>query len=211
MSNETKLCKQCQTEIPKKAKICPNCHKKQSGIAKWIVIGVIAIIIIAAASGGEDKPTKVDTPQNQVESSAVKESSVAVEQKDVFALGETAELRDIQVTLTNYKESTGSEWNHPADGKVFLLAEFEIVNNSSNDIAVSSMLSFEAYADDYALEYSLSAMLDNTETQLDGSVAAGKKMKGWIGYEVPSDYKTIEIRFVDNVWSNTPYKFEITK
>ena len=30
-SNETKICKHCQTEIPKKAKVCPQCRKKVKG------------------------------------------------------------------------------------------------------------------------------------------------------------------------------------
>ena len=38
----------------------------------------------------------------------------------------------------------------PSDGKVYVVFEFEIENNSDRDIAVSSMLSFEAYIDDYA-------------------------------------------------------------
>ena len=31
---DTKICKHCQSEIPKKAKICPNCRKKQGGKLK---------------------------------------------------------------------------------------------------------------------------------------------------------------------------------
>lgn len=38
--SETKLCKYCQTEIPAKAKICPNCKKsrvgQQSGLLRWL-------------------------------------------------------------------------------------------------------------------------------------------------------------------------------
>lgn len=48
----TKLCKHCQTQIPKNAKVCPNCRKKQSGILKWIIIVVVVLVIIAAISGG---------------------------------------------------------------------------------------------------------------------------------------------------------------
>lgn len=35
--NEVKKCKHCQSDIPKKAKICPNCRKKQGGKLKFII------------------------------------------------------------------------------------------------------------------------------------------------------------------------------
>jgi RNA polymerase subunit RPABC4/transcription elongation factor Spt4 len=55
---ETKTCKYCQSEIDKKAKICPNCRKKQGGNIKWIVAVIVAIIIInAIANGGDDTET----------------------------------------------------------------------------------------------------------------------------------------------------------
>lgn len=124
---------------------------------------------------------------------------------------ETAEMNDIQVTMTNYKESAGSEWNSPASGNVFVLVEFEIVNNSDSDLAISSMLSFEAYADDYAANSSLTALLENDQNQLDGSIASGKRMRGWVGYEVPSGWRTLEVHFTDNVWSSNKFKFFVQK
>lgn len=219
MENETKLCKHCQTEIPKKAKVCPNCRKKQGGIGKWIAIAVVVVIILcAAASGGkdEDKPKQISSASsdNNVSNETVNsetESQDEVE-KDTFGIGETAELNDVQVTMTSYEESNGSEYNNPADGNVFVLVEFEIANNSDSEIAISSMMSFDAYSDDYALNYSLSALMEKDgATQLDGTIASGKKMKGIIGYEVPEDWSNIEIHFTDNVWSNNKFKFLIEK
>lgn len=72
---ETKVCKYCKSEIPKKAKVCPNCRKKQGGIGKWIVIAVIVIIVIAAISGGGDdkdkNPQKVSqTPSDDKQTSS---------------------------------------------------------------------------------------------------------------------------------------------
>lgn len=214
MENETKLCKQCKSEIPKAAKVCPNCRKKQGGIGKWIVIGIIVVIFLAVAfGGGDDKPKKVEnntTTTQQGENDNDKKADTQ-ETKDIFTVGETAEMNDVQVTLLNYSESKGSEYNKPSDGNVFLMAEFEIVNNSDSEMNVSSMLSFEAYADDYALNYSLGAITENNDTQLDGTIAAGKKMKGYIGYEVPKDWSTVEIHFTDDVWSDNKFKFEIKK
>ncbi len=218
MENETKLCKHCKTPIPKDAKVCPNCRKKQGGIGKWIIIGVIVVILLAALfGGGDDKPKKVEnsnvesTQQDDKKGGDEKTDVDTEEGKDIFEVGETAELNDVQVTLLSYKESKGSEYNEPSDGNVFLMAEFEIVNNSDSELNVSSMLSFEAYADDYALNYSIGALMDNEDRQLDGTIAAGKKMKGYIGYEVPKDWSTVEIHFTDDVWSNNKFKFEIKK
>lgn len=52
MNQETKICKHCQSEIPKKAKVCPQCRKKQGGKLKWIIIGAVVVLIIAAMAGG---------------------------------------------------------------------------------------------------------------------------------------------------------------
>ena len=218
MENETKLCKHCKTPIPKDAKVCPNCRKKQGGVGKWIIIGVIVVILLAALfGGGDDKPKKVEnskvesTQQDEKKSEEPKTDVNTEEVKDIFEVGETAELNDVQVTLLSYKESKGSEYNKPSDGNVFLMAEFEIVNNSDSEMNVSSVMSFEAYADDYSLNYSFGALMDNEDRQMDGTIAAGKKMKGYIGYEVPKDWSTVEIHFTDEVWSNNKFRFEIKK
>ncbi len=214
--HQTKLCKHCKTEIPKAAKVCPNCRKKQGGVLKWIVIVLIALAIIFAISGGsgDDSPKKVENNVANDSQPAVKDSETEEVQQEetIFQVGETAELNGVKVTMTDYLESTGSDYNKPTDGNVFILAEFEIENGTDKEMTVSSMMSFEAYADDYALNYSVSALIEKGgSNQLDGTIAAGKKMKGTIGYEVPADWKNVEIHFTDDVWSNNKFKFEITK
>ena len=73
------------------------------------------------------------------------------------------------------------------------------------------MLSFEAYCDDYACPYSLSALLEKgNKNQLDGTVAAGKKLKGVVGYEVPANWKELEISFTPDVWSGKDIVFIAT-
>lgn len=240
MKDEAKLCKYCKTEIPSGAKVCPNCRKKQGGKMKWIIIIIVAIIVVAAiANGGkgDDKPVKVgeqnsvsddnnqadeneqdsvsdsdsQTQENE-QGSVSDDDNQAQDEETIFKVGEIAELNGVQVALTDYRESTGGDFNKPDDGNIFVLAEFEIVNNTDDELAVSSLLSFEAYdADDYKLDYSLSALMEKEGSQLDGTIAPGKKLKGWIGWEVPSDYKNIEVHFTDNVWTNNKFKFMIEK
>lgn len=126
----------------------------------------------------------------------------------VFGIGEVAQLKKVQATLLSVTERTGSDFNKPAEGKIYVLCEFEITNNSDSELAISSMLSFKAYCDDYACSYSLGALLEKGDSnQLDGTVAAGKKLKGVIGYELPVDWKEIEIHFTPDVWSSDELVF----
>lgn len=196
-------------------------EKKKGSCLKTILIVVAVIIVLGVLGsiigGGDDKPKKVedvktDTQSEETPAKDEAESEESSEEQTVFKQGEVAEMNDVQVTLMGYEESAGSEYNTPSEGNVFVLANFEIANNSDSELAISSMVSFEAYADDYALNYSLNALMEKSDsTQLDGTIAPGKKMNGWIGYEVPADWSNIEIHFTDNVWSNNKFVFEITK
>ena len=64
-TQETKLCKHCQTEIPKKAKICPNCRKKQGGIGKWIAIAVGVVLVLSLFGGGSGDTTQELLPKEE--------------------------------------------------------------------------------------------------------------------------------------------------
>ena len=154
------------------------------GKIKWIIIGVIVIGIAGAALGGKDNSVKrvnssEDTVQKESSSkdSPTPESTGAsVAQTDgqdagdlTFKPGETAELNDVQVTLTGVTESKGSDYNKPTDGNIFVLAEFEIVNNSEKELAISSLISFDAYQDGYSTSLSLSALMENDSEHLDDS------------------------------------------
>lgn len=49
-----KKCKHCQTEIDAKAKICPNCHKKQGKpILLIIILVIIGIALVSSIAGGK--------------------------------------------------------------------------------------------------------------------------------------------------------------
>lgn len=61
-SKNTKVCKHCQSEIPKKAKICPVCKKKQ-GLPKWAIVLIVILVLgaIGSASGGNSDNSETTT------------------------------------------------------------------------------------------------------------------------------------------------------
>ena len=223
--NKLTNCKVCGEQIAKNAKTCPKCGAKNK--AKGSLVGVIAIIFIAiiiiAVASGNDEPVKVgdlnETSANQtseiIENNTPPTETTAEtkqEEKSTFAPGEVVALNDVIVTFVGVTESTGSTYNKPNEGNVFILCEFDIENKTSEELGISSMLSFDAYCDDYSCSISISGLIEKgNKNQLDGTVAPGKKMNGVVAYEVPADWQEIEISFTPNVWSGKDIKFVATK
>lgn len=204
-------CKSCGQEIAKSAKACPKCgakQKKHTALGVILVILGVLLIVAAIGGGGSDEPKKVgDSVPTQSQDDQSIETSSAEPEKTTFGVGERVSLNDVIVTLNGVTESNGSQFNKPSDGNVFILCEFTIENNSDRDLSVSSIMCFEAYVDGYSTSMSLSAMIESDKNQLDGPVAAKRKMNGAIGYETAADWNEIEIRFTPDFWSGKDITF----
>lgn len=199
MANPVK-CKICDAQLSGNEKKCPSCGTKvKKPIFKkwwfWTIIIIVLIGIIGGSSGGSSDPHKVGDMETQ--EPGVNSPSVQTE----FGVGEIVELQNVRATMTKVYESSGAQFMAPSDGNTFVICEFEIENNSDKDIAVSSLMSFTAYFDDYSTTLSITALASANDSQLDGTVAAGKKIRGVVGYEVPSDWSNMEIRFTPDFWS----------
>lgn len=211
-------CKNCGKEIDDKAVVCPGCgvptveqipetkkKKKKHPILGGILL-VLGILLIVGACSGGGGPEKVGSSDSK---EPTKQTQAAAPKS--FTVGDKVELNDIVVTLKSVTESKGAQFVTPQDGKVFVNCEFEIENNSTKDIAVSSIICFECYIDDYSTPMSLSAIMAAEKGQLDGQVAAGKKMTGVIGYEANKGWSEIEIRFTPDFWAGKDFIFTATK
>ena len=172
---ETKLCKHCQTEIPKKAKVCPNCRKKQGGIGKWIIIAIVVLFLFSLFSGG-------DSEKNGTNSDGTV--------KNEFSVGETVETSNLKISFISAEEyESDSEFMQPEEGNVYYKMEFEFENISDSDEYVSEY-DFTCYADGYDMEQKYFDWMD-----LDATLSAGKKTKGAVFFEVPADAKEIMLEY----------------
>lgn len=170
---------------------------------KIISILLTCVLLLCLCACGST-PTLVDTPQKE-------STPIVTEGEKVFSLGDSVELDDVVVSFLDVIQSNGSTYNKPTSGNIFVLCEFEITNNSDEELAISSMMSFSAYHDDYACEFSFSALMEKgNKDQLDGSIAPGKKMKGVVGFEIPEDWNELEVHFTPNAFSNDEIVFITT-
>ena len=199
--------------------------KKKRPILKGIAILFVLLIVLGALGSGGDKkeatkapepapveevaeapaeepteePAPAEAPAEEpdtVETPAEEPAEEPVEEKAEYGVGDTLTQNDITVTFLGVTETRGSAYNKPSEGNVYVLCEFEIANNKSTDLGVSSMMNFEVYCDDYSTSLSLGALIESgNKNQLDGTIAGGKNMKGVVGYEVPADWTQLEIHY----------------
>lgn len=206
---ETKLCKHCQTEIPKKAKVCPNCKKKQGGIGKWIIIAVVALLLIGSI-GGSDEDTGKDNPVNNSgtvgdNNGSNTEANKDTEEKEdnIFAVGEYLETDDLKITYIACEEyKSDNQFMQPKEGYVYFRLEFEFENIGKNDQFVSSF-DFTGYADGYAVEQTY------FDDNISATLSAGKKAKGAVYFEVPVDATEVNAEYEMNYWTEEKVVFVI--
>lgn len=208
-------CKSCGAEIAKSAKVCPSCGAKRKHTVLGVILLILGISLIAAAlGGGKDEPKKLDNTDvnSQISEQTENQGTDSQEPKqEKFFLGDTVQLNGINVKLIDVHESAGSQFMKPTDGNVFVTFELEFDNQSKKEIAVSSLMMFTAYFDDYSTNISIEAITDSGKTQLDGYIAAGKKMSGVVGYEAPADWKVSEIHITPDFWAGDDIIFEYSK
>lgn len=87
---KVKICKYCRSEIDKKAKICPNCQKKQGSgcgtILLFCIIVAVGISIAVVKMAESDSPTSntsVQTEVNQMSESDYKAACKTVTYEEI--------------------------------------------------------------------------------------------------------------------------------
>lgn len=172
--------------------------KKKSLFKRWWfwVIVVLVVIIIAANSGDDGQQTAVEPNQNQSGGSVeVSKPETQEEQRTITEVGGTATTKNFIVTVESFNKLPGNQFNSPADGNEFWEVVLVVENKSNKDYTVSSMMMFDAYQDGYSVNESLSAQVANESTStMDGGLAAGKKLRGALAYELPETWEELEIQ-----------------
>lgn len=187
--------------------------QKKKSKKKTIIVVVVILFILGAAFGSQSGKDNAEPTTTTTSNDSGKVDSTTDTEK-IFKLGQTAEKDGVKITVKNKKISKGNDWGKPSKGNKFLILKVLVENNSDDDVIISSMADFEAYCDDYKLDYSSDALIAlsvDKKSILDGTIASGKKLEGYLGYEVPKDWKSVEIHYTDDLWSSEKIKFVVEK
>lgn len=206
MADETKICKYCQTEIPKKAKICPNCKKKQGPKVGLIIAIVVVLLVIigVAGGGGDDKSSKVDnsnaTGTTQSDTTSKEESA---DDSSIVQVGGSYDDNGLKFTVNSAEMDYQFEDEYDLykldDGLVYLKVDFTFENTGDSDKYVS-IYDFDCYADNTNCEQQY--VSDVTGDFMNQNLSSGRNVSFTCLYAVPAEASSIELEYTSNVWTS---------
>jgi hypothetical protein len=184
---EVKKCKHCQSEIDKKAKVCPNCRRKQGGKGKFIILGVIVFFIVAGAlSSLNEDTTKTSNTNTQKANGDSSDSKAA----DIVALGSEGQSENLALKVNEVGDTDEIKENDflsykPDSGK-YAIVNITIKNTGKESTSLTNGY-FKLITSDGA-EYSPTILigLDNKYISFE-SINPGLDITGNLVFEVPKD------------------------
>jgi hypothetical protein len=187
MPENTKICKHCQSEIPKKAKICPVCRKKQGRSKVLLILGVIFIISgLFIIMGGSEEEFKTDYTQEEV----------------VTYEGVNYSIIKVEKTQGN------NEFWKPKEGKEFVKVTIKIENNSDDKISYNTLDWQMVNADGVEDSFGTFTADENDDEMLSsGELEPKGKVEGALVWEQKIGDDNLRLRYYDNMF-NSDYTFQ---
>lgn len=179
-----KKCKYCQSEIDSKAKVCPNCKKKQGPhIVRWVILGVLLLGLVSCVMSGNDEKEKESKRQ-----------------KD-FTQSEVATYKDVDYSIVKVEKTQGTnQFVKPKDGYEYVKVTLRIENKSNDKISYNAldwqMVNADGQEDAWG-----TYTADDDITLSSGELDAGGKVEGVLVWEQKKDDNNLRLRYYDNVFN----------
>lgn len=207
-----KFCTNCGKELDENAVLCLNCgvlldsnqnaisnkekKEKKKSFPTWAIVLIVVfctvVLPILAVIGVT--ATVFSELGTIFEEEFFEESTY-----QYGRVGDTLENNEYKVTLTDtivYKSIEGENIDLPKDGKEYLVFFF-VIENKSEEIQYISSYDFDGYVDSYAI--STADIYNNIEDyeELSANLAPGKRAKGFVAYEVDTNWQEFDIHLSD--------------
>lgn len=163
----------------------------------WLIIGIFIIGIAAAYGSGGHKPTKAGETHKTGGNTIAANS--AADKTKTFKIGDIVQLKDYKITVNKIRTTAGTEFDMPKDGNEFFYVDCTVENISSDTQTISSMAMFKVEDKD-GRSYD-ETFVQDSDGQLDGDLAAGRKMSGEYVVEVPKGKKGLDLVFDSSLFT----------
>lgn len=140
-----------------------------------------------------------------------KPSITGSKESDNYAVGAIASTNGIELQITDFKRSKGTEGMKPAKNNEFLILNVTITNSTKGTAHLHALSSFKLIADKTPVKYS--AYVYEAEAaninRLPETLEAGESFNGNICFEIPSKASNLILEYSNPVWSTDKLVFDI--
>jgi len=178
-------------------------------LASAFLLGISGCIVVENPDGTGALSSSPDigaSSQEATQDSGEPEAANKPASSDVAGVGDTITISNVDFTLNSAEASTEGQLATSPDEDMFLILDLTVVNNSSDEIALSSILSFSLKGSD-SYEYDLAFFVE-TKGSLDTTVAPGSTVRGQIAFDVP-ELDSYEFSVTPGLLSDNGY-FRVT-
>ena len=171
-------------------------------IVLFVIGGLVSLF--DKAKEGELTSTPAYSRAPATPSEPEDEPSAAPSSRPTAAVGQTVTDETWAISLTGAKVYDRIEDEYlpmePEEGKQYLILFFDVQNVSAED-DYFNYFNFESYVDGYSSQISLLLGEVDGYDALTGNVAAGKKRKGYLAWEVDPGWQELEVAYKENSWT----------
>ena len=124
-------------------------------------------------------------------------------------LSESIDFRILDYEIVSENIKPAPHYQHE-----YLLVNVEITNNSLENLSVNSMYHFEGYIDNQKIPYcadSEEILKNYGYTLLNSDLNTGETITGYLCFELPCSWESLEIHYSPIVWSSACLTLQIKK
>ncbi|MCB0196672.1 MAG: DUF4352 domain-containing protein [Anaerolineae bacterium] len=117
-------------------------------------------------------------------------------QQQAYSVGDIVSIGDSTLVVLGWEEVSPNDFAKPDEGKKFIAVEMLIVNQSDSPASISSLLQMtikDSTGQSYDPDLMVGTAIDNAS--VDGELSPGERMRGKIGFQVPTDVQSLQFVF----------------
>lgn len=165
-------------------------------------------ITYSSSSEPQDKPTAPSSAEPAPEVSSTAPESTAEEKN--YGVGDPAQSRDTEVTVTSVEKSTGTQYDKPKDGMEFVIVTVKYKNISEKNNITYNPFDFKIKNSQGQITSQTFTMV-NTDTALSsGELAPGGEISGTIAFEEPAGDEGLVLQYIGSVFDSKTVEFELS-
>jgi hypothetical protein len=171
---------------------------------KATFIALSFLLLTSLACGSSTSPTLVATSAPPIDSGLQQEQPTqapAPAAQQNFKIGDVIAIGDNTLVVLGWENVPASDLSAPEAGKKFVAVELLIVNKSQSPMSVSTLLQM-SMKDNTSQKYDVDFMASTAigGGSVDGELAAGEKLRGKVGFQIPENAQGLQFVFDASVF-----------